>query len=151
MNNLMAELESLMTGHWLSDLPNFCALFYHRLPDISWIGFYLNDGKSLKLGPFQGKIACTDIAFERGVCGTAFSMQQTLIVKDVHEFPGHIACDADSNSEIVLPITMEGKKIGVLDIDSKSLGRFTESDKVFFEEALDILMKKSSLAKFPHV
>lgn len=150
--DIMTELEGLLEGRWLPDLANFCALFFHRLPDISWMGFYLSDGEILRLGPFQGKVACTEIAFDRGVCGMAYSTQQTLIVKDVHEFPGHIACDPASRSEIVLPLTLNGKKIGVLDIDSTSMARFTESDGVFFEQALEILKKKNpELANFPKI
>lgn len=151
-SDIMTELDGLLEGRWLQDMANFCALFFHRLPDISWMGFYLNDGSMLRLGPFQGKIACTEIEFDRGVCGMAFSTQQTQIVKDVHEFPGHIACDPASRSEIVLPLTINGKKIGVLDIDSTSMARFTESDGVFFEQALEVLKRKNpQLAQFPNI
>ncbi len=140
---MLNELESLLIGHWLSDLANFSAFFYHRLPGISWIGFYLDDGESLKLGPFQGKIACTDIAYTRGVCGSSFSQRKSLIVNDVHEFPGHIACDPDSRSEIVVPIEIQGDYIGVLDVDSTQKGRFSQSDLELFENALGILLKKN--------
>lgn len=140
---MLKELESLLIGHWLSDLSNFAAFFYHRLPSISWIGFYLDDGKSLKLGPFQGKIACTDIAYSRGVCGASFSQKKTLIVEDVHAFPGHIACDPDSRSEIVVPLHSGKDYFGVLDVDSKNKGRFSEEDQRLFEEAVVILLRKN--------
>lgn len=143
-DKLLQELDSLMTGLWLSDMANFCSLFYHNLPHISWIGFYLNDGRSLKLGPFQGKVACTDIAYSRGVCGAAFSKQEILIVDDVHEFPGHIACDPASRSEIVLPLTISDSKIGVLDVDSAELKRFSEEDSRLFQAALKIFRSHHS-------
>ena len=105
----------------LSTLANASALLYEALPDINWVGFYLASGDMLHLGPFQGRTACTQIPFGRGVCGTA-------AVQDVQRFPGHIACDSASRSEIVLPIWVDGRLLGVLDIDSPSLNRFTEED-----------------------
>lgn len=140
---MLKELESLLIGNWLSDLANFSAFFYHRVPGVSWIGFYLDDGSSLKLGPFQGKIACTDIAYTRGVCGASFTQRKTLIVEDVHEFPGHIACDPESRSEIVIPIQIGEEIIGVLDVDSKEIGRFSEEERDLFEKGLEILISKN--------
>lgn len=140
---MLKELESLLIGHWLSDLANFSSFFFYRLPGISWIGFYLDDGSSLKLGPFQGKIACTDIAYDRGVCGAAFSQRKSLIVEDVHEFPGHIACDPESKSEIVIPLEINGHLLGVLDVDSTQVGRFSDEDRLLFEDALKILLQKN--------
>lgn len=137
------ELASLLTGHWLSDLANFSAFYFQRVPKISWIGFYLDDGVSLKLGPFQGKIACTEIAYSRGVCGAAFSKKECLIVDDVHEFPGHIACDPESRSEIVLPVMIDGDCVGVLDVDSTAPASFTSEDQSIFEEGLRLLLERN--------
>ena len=112
----------------LSTLANVSALLYEALPDINWVGFYLASGDMLHLGPFQGRTACTQIPFGRGVCGTAAATRQVQVVPDVQRFPGHIACDSASRSEIVLPIWVDGRLLGVLDIDSPSLNRFTEED-----------------------
>ena len=112
----------------LSALANASALLYEALPDINWAGFYLASGDMLHLGPFQGRTACTQIPFGRGVCGTAAATRQVQVVPDVERFPGHIACDSASRSEIVLPIWVDGQVFGVLDIDSPSLNRFTEED-----------------------
>ena len=112
----------------LSTLANASALLYEALPDINWAGFYLASGDMLHLGPFQGRTACTQIPFGRGVCGTAAATRQVQVVPDVQRFPGHIACDSASRSEIVLPIWVDGQVFGVLDIDSPSLNRFTEQD-----------------------
>ena len=118
----------------VSNLANAAALLWDALEDINWAGFYIMDEGELKLGPFQGKIACTRIAVGRGVCGTAVAEDRTQLVPDVHAFPGHIACDSASNSEIVIPIHKEGKIWGVLDIDSPLIGRFTEDDRIGLEE-----------------
>ena len=128
---LMAQqLRSLIEGCPLPlpTLSNCAALLYESLPDINWAGFYLLKGDQLILGPFQGKIACTMIPIGRGVCGTAATTREVQLVPDVHAFPGHIACDSASNSEIVLPLMLDGRVIGVMDIDSPLLGRFTEED-----------------------
>lgn len=118
-------------------LSNASALIYENLEDLNWAGFYLMDKGSLLLGPFQGKVACIRIALGKGVCGTAAGNDETLVVKNVHEFPGHIACDCASNSEIVVPIHKDGQVIGVLDIDSPSLDRFKDSDR----EGLELFVK----------
>ncbi len=118
-------------------LSNASALIYDSMEDLNWAGFYLMDKGSLLLGPFQGKVACIRIELGRGVCGTAAGKDKTQLVKNVHEFPGHIACDSASNSEIVVPIHAGGKVIGVLDIDSPSLSRFDEDDK----EGLEMFVK----------
>lgn len=112
----------------LSTLANASALLYEALPDINWAGFYLASGGMLHLGPFQGRTACTQIPFGRGVCGTVAATRQVQVVPDVERFPGHIACDSASRSEVVLPIWVDGQVFGVLDIDSPSLNRFTEED-----------------------
>ena len=110
-------------------LSNISALLFESLPEVSWAGFYLKREGQLVLGPFQGKLACIHIPFGRGVCGTAFSEDRPVRVDDVHLFPGHIACDAASNSEIVLPIHTDGEVAAVLDLDSTAFGRFTEEDE----------------------
>lgn len=135
------QLESLSEGvGWdITVLSNAAALIWDSLDDINWAGFYLARGGRLELGPFQGKTACTVIDFGKGVCGTAVAEDRTQLVKDVHEFPGHIACDSASNSEIVIPIHAGGKIYGVLDIDSPLLGRFTEEDKAGLEALVKAL------------
>lgn len=114
----------------ISNLANLSALLFGTLPDLNWAGFYLAEGKELLLGPFQGKTACTVIPFGKGVCGTSAEKDQVLVVDDVHAFPGHIACDGASRSEIVLPLHLDGAVFGVLDIDSPLLARFTEEDRL---------------------
>ncbi len=103
---------------------NLSALLYQTLPDLNWAGFYFLQGRELVLGPFQGKVACVRIALGQGVCGTAAERRDTVVVHDVHEFPGHIACDAASRSEIVVPLLRDGRLFGVLDLDSPRVGRF---------------------------
>ncbi len=122
-------------------LSNASALINDNMTDLNWAGFYLMDNGSLLLGPFQGKVACIRIALGKGVCGTAAQLDETQLVPNVHEFPGHIACDSASNSEIVVPIHKDGKVIGVLDIDSPSLNRFTEDDKAGLEAFVKVLEK----------
>lgn len=122
----------------VSDLANLSALIYQYLDNISWCGFYLLDGNELYLGPFQGKVACTKIKVGKGVCGTSYQKGETIVVDDVNTFPGHIACDSASRSEIVVPI--EG--FGVLDIDSTSFSRFREREKALLEEVMKLLSKK---------
>lgn len=138
----LTSLESLLKNqHPLTNLANVSAMLREILPDINWVGFYLLDSGALCLGPFQGKPACTRIQPGKGVCGTAFAQDKALIVPDVHAFPGHIACDAASRSEIVLPIHHEGQPIGVLDIDSPSLNRFTEADRALLKKTVALLEK----------
>jgi len=140
MYNLMCEqLKALSEGvnWWVTVLSNASALIYDSMDRLNWAGFYLmRDGK-LELGPFQGKVACTTIPVGKGVCGTAVAEQRTIRVEDVHQFPGHIACDSASNSEIVIPVRKNGEIIGVLDIDSPVTERFTEED----EEGLTAFVK----------
>jgi len=127
---LTAQLSSLVDGLPLPlpALSNAAALLWEALEDINWAGFYLRKDDTLYLGPFQGKVACTVIPFGRGVCGTAAQSGEIQLVPDVHQFPGHIACDSASNSEIVLPLIVNGEVVGVLDIDSPSLNRFDQQD-----------------------
>ena len=128
---------------WLSNAANLSALVFGTLPDLNWAGFYVLDGDVLRLGPFQGKPACTEIPPGKGVCGTAAANQKTLLVPEVHQFPGHIACDSASKSEIVIPIIANGKVWGVLDIDSPILARFDETDRVGLEALIKIFVQSS--------
>ncbi|MEK6280252.1 MAG: GAF domain-containing protein [Acidobacteriota bacterium] len=129
-SDLMSQLQSLLEGErdFIANAANFSSLLYHALPDLNWSGFYLLKDGELVLGPFQGKPACVRIEIGKGVCGTAAEQQQTILVDNVHDFPGHIACDSSSNSEIVVPLISNGQLIGVLDLDSPSLGRFDDED-----------------------
>jgi GAF domain-containing protein len=138
---LIKELTVLTDGvpYETANLANASALLWQNLPDINWAGFYkMTDGK-LVLGPFQGKPACIIIPVGKGVCGTAVAQDRTQLVADVHEFPGHIACDSASNSEIVVPIHADGSIWGVLDIDSPRKNRFTETDKAGLEAFVRVL------------
>ena len=138
---LNQQLFSLIHGvpHTIANLSNAAALLYNTLPDLNWAGFYLMENGLLVLGPFQGKPACIEIQAGHGVCGTAAAEDRTQLVYDVHQFPGHIACDSASNSEIVIPIHAGDRVVGVLDIDSPSIGRFTEVDRAGLEEFVGIL------------
>jgi L-methionine (R)-S-oxide reductase len=124
----------------IANLSNASALLNQFLDRINWVGFYLMDEKELVLGPFQGLPACVRIPVGRGVCGTAVQKKATILVEDVHQFPGHIACDAASQSEIVVPLVKNGEVIGVLDIDSPEKARFDEIDKQKLEEFVEVLM-----------
>jgi len=119
---------------------NLSALLKQTLTDVSWAGFYLYNGTALYLGPFQGKVACVDITLDRGVCGKSARERKTVVVPNVHEFPGHIACDEGSNSEIVIPIIKDKKLIGVLDIDSYTLNRFDLVDQKQLEAFVQLLV-----------
>ena len=130
-----AEGETLR----LPVLANVSALLMEALPDVSWVGFYLRNRGELVLGPFQGKVACMHIAWGRGVCGTAALQDSTQLVSDVHAFPGHIACDSASQSEVVVPIHEEGQVTGVLDLDSTSPARFSERDAEGLEQVVRAL------------
>ena len=129
------QIETLAEDepNFIPVLSNAAALIYDNVGDLNWAGFYLMDKGSLLLGPFQGKVACIRIAVGKGVCGTAAAEDATQLVYDVHEFPGHIACDSASNSEVVVPLHSNGRIVGVLDIDSPKVGRFSEEDKEGFE------------------
>lgn len=138
---LISQLKSLLEGETnrVANLSNAAALLHQFLTDVNWTGFYLNDGNELVLGPFQGLPACLRIPFGKGVCGTCAAKRETVRVEDVHQFPGHIACDARSRSEIVIPVVKDGKLLGVLDIDSPSLNRFDELDQKKLEEFVSVL------------
>lgn len=139
---LAAQLEALLADErdFIANAAQFSAFLYTQLDDLNWAGFYLNRNEELVLGPFQGQIACVRIPFGRGVCGTAAQSRQTQRVQDVHEFPGHIACDSASNSELVVPLIKEGRLIGVLDLDSPSVGRFNEEDQAGIERLAAIFL-----------
>lgn len=138
---LNQQLDALIrdVAHPVANLANASALLWEFLPDINWAGFYLLEGDTLVLGPFQGKTACIEIPVGRGVCGTAAKENATQLVPDVHQFSGHIACDSASNSEIVVPLRKGEQVVGVLDIDSPLYNRFTETDKTGLEAFAQIL------------
>lgn len=140
---LRTQLEALVQDvpYEIANFANASALIWQHLPDINWAGFYLMQDGALVLGPFQGKPACIRIPVGRGVCGTAAAEDATQLVPDVHAFPGHIACDCASNSEIVVPIHKNGEIYGVLDIDSPLLGRFTQADREGLEALVRVLEK----------
>lgn len=143
-NALNSNLKSLIYNvpHKISNLANASSLLFNTLKDLNWAGFYLLEGNTLILGPFQGKTACIEIPIGKGVCGTSVQKRETILVKNVHEFPGHIACDSASNSEIVIPIFNGDSIYGVLDIDSPVIARFNEEDKDGLEEFVRILEKE---------
>ena len=138
-----AALEGLVEGvpHTVANLANASALINNMMENINWAGFYIVEDGKLVLGPFQGKPACIEIQIGSGVCGTAVAENATMLVPNVHDFPGHIACDCASNSEIVVPIRKDGVVIGVLDIDSPEFSRFTEDDRAGLEEFVRTLEK----------
>ena len=140
-DQLIFQLSALTEGvpHEVANLANASALLWQELSDINWAGFYKMEDGILVLGPFQGKPACIEIPVGRGVCGTAVAQDKTQLVYDVHQFPGHIACDCASNSEIVVPIHVRGEIWGVLDIDSPTVGRFTEEDRTGLEQFAKVL------------
>jgi GAF domain-containing protein len=135
-DELARQLEGLLSGerHRIANSANMAALLYASLPDVNWVGFYFLEDGELVVGPFQGKPACVRIALGRGVCGTAAARRTTLVVPDVHAFADHIACDPDSNSEIVVPLIRGRMLIGVLDVDSPRIGRFDAQDRAGLEQ-----------------
>jgi GAF domain-containing protein len=128
---LLAQARALIEGESdrVANAANLSALVYHALPDLNWVGFYFYDGRELVVGPFQGLPACIRIPLDKGVCGAAASSGQTQRIADVHRFPGHIACDSASNSELVVPLSLDGELIGVFDLDSPKLDRFDADDQ----------------------
>ncbi|MCX2802219.1 GAF domain-containing protein [Microbulbifer thermotolerans] len=143
--SLSEQLAALLSGErdWLANTANASALLFMELEDINWAGFYFLHGDELRLGPFQGKPACTRIAVGTGVCGTAVATGEAQLVEDVHQFPGHIACDAVSASEIVIPLYADGCCLGVLDIDSPTRARFTGEDLAGMQEFARVLLRCS--------
>jgi GAF domain-containing protein len=146
---LKAQLAALFAGerNGLANAANMTALLHQALPDLNWVGFYFLEGGELVLGPFQGKVACVRIAVGRGVCGTAAQRKDTVVVPDVHAFPGHIACDDASRSEIVVPLLKDGRLLGVLDLDSPHLARFDQEDADGLNEAVGLLLQCSELGR----
>ena len=142
---LLEQAEALLHGEpdRIANAANLAALIWHTLPDLNWAGFYFYDGRELVLGPFQGKPACVRIAIGKGVCGTAARKRETVIVKDVHEFPGHITCDSASNSEIVVPLVRGNELLGVLDLDSPKLARFDDEDRAGLEALTGLWIRAS--------
>lgn len=140
---LFRQLQALLEGETnrIANLANASALLYQFLDEVNWAGFYLMEGEELVLGPFQGLPACVRIPLGKGVCGTSAKRKETILVDDVDQFPGHIACDAASRSEIVVPMIHRGEVVGVLDIDSPVLSRFDQVDRVHLERYVEILMK----------
>ena len=140
-DTVAAQLAALTEGipYEVANLANASALLWQEMPEINWVGFYKMTDGALVLGPFQGKTACIRIPVGRGVCGTAVAEDKIQLVYDVHQFPGHIACDSASNSEIALPIHVNGEIWGVLDIDSPYVGRFTEADQAGLEKVVAVL------------
>ena len=138
---LIMQVDALTAGvpHLVANLANVSAAIWQEMDRINWAGFYLMENGKLVLGPFQGKPACIEIAVGKGVCGTAVAERKTQLVEDVHQFPGHIACDCASNSEIVVPIYKNGEVFGVLDIDSPYYARFTAEDQAGMEELVRVL------------
>lgn len=137
---LIPQIQALIAGetNLISNLANISAALKEQF-NFFWVGFYLIDGEQLVLGPFQGPVACTRIAYNRGVCGTAWAKEETLIVPDVEEFPGHIVCSSLSKSEIVVPLFLQDKCVGVLDVDSEELNTFDEIDEKYLKEILRLL------------
>ncbi|MEF3356225.1 GAF domain-containing protein [Paenibacillus sp. GYB006] len=140
-NTVLSQLKGLIYDepNAIANMANASALLNVFLTDINWVGFYIYDGKELVLGPFQGLPACIRIGIGRGVCGTSAEQRRTIRVENVNEFPGHIACDEATKSEIVVPIVKNGELFGVLDIDSPHLSRFDQADQEFLEQFVEIL------------
>ncbi|MCG8571263.1 MAG: GAF domain-containing protein [Spirochaetes bacterium] len=144
---ILGQLEAVIGNetNFIANMANISAVLYQQLKKVNWAGFYLLDDQELVLGPFQGNPACIRIPIGKGVCGTAARELKTVIVKDVHQFPGHIACDAASLSEIVVPIVKEQQLIGVLDIDSNQLNTFNQLDQKYLEKVVALLINISKI------
>jgi len=145
--SLAQQLTGLLEGErdMIANAANMSALIYQFLPDLNWAGFYFMRGGELVLGPFQGKTACVRIAVGRGVCGTAVERQESIVVPDVHAFPGHIACDSASRSELVVPLIKDGRVLGVLDLDSPNPNRFDDEDREGCERLVQIFLASTEM------
>jgi L-methionine (R)-S-oxide reductase len=145
--DLLEQANALFEGEhdFIANASNLSALLFHGLPYLNWAGFYFLKEEGLVLGPFQGKPACVRIAFGKGVCGTAARDRKTMVVPDVDKFPGHIVCDSNSKSEIVVPLVRFGKVIGVLDIDSPNLARFDDDDRRGLEALADVFLNATDI------
>ena len=146
---LEKEINSLFSDehNFIANAANLSSLLYYTLPDLNWVGLYINRGNQLVLGPFQGKPACVRIQFGQGVCGKAAAERKTVIVTNVHRFPGHITCDSASNSEIVVPLVAGNNLIGVLDLDSPILNRFDADDQKGLEKIITIFLNLTQIPK----
>jgi GAF domain-containing protein len=146
---ILGQLEALFSGErsGLANAANMAAALYQALPDVNWAGFYFLQGGDLVLGPFQGKAACVRIPVGKGVCGTAAKRRETVVVPDVGAFPGHIACDSASRSEIVVPLVGNGRLLGVLDVDSPTRGRFNGEDAAGLKAAVELLLQASDFGR----
>lgn len=142
---LNEELVHNLDKHWFTNLSQFSALVFDQLPDINWVGFYLNVSNELILGPFQGKPACMKIQLGRGVCGTSALKRESILVDDVDAFSGHITCDSASRSEVVIPLIQGDNVLGVLDVDSPSLKRFTQEDVTGLKLMTETLLKTTQI------
>jgi GAF domain-containing protein len=144
---LVEQLRSLLETErdLIANAANFSSLLYHTLPNVNWVGFYFRQGNELVLGPFQGQPACVRIQIGKGVCGTAARQRDTILVPDVHDFPGHIACDSASNAEIVVPLVVKESLFGVLDIDSPTLGRFDEDDAKGLNDLVEVFLQSTNV------
>jgi len=140
---LIEELQYHLDQYWFTNLSQVSALLFDHLPRINWVGFYLYKDQELILGPYQGKPACMRIKLGRGVCGTSAEQKKTIIVANVDEFPGHIACDSASRSEIVVPLFLNDRLIGILDVDSPELDRFDQSDADGLRLLTDVVLNKT--------
>ncbi|MER3328366.1 MAG: GAF domain-containing protein [Candidatus Kapaibacterium sp.] len=150
---IIKQLPHVLEGETnvITNFANFAALLFNSMKDVNWVGFYIFTGEELLLGPFQGKPACVRLQLGKGVCGTSFAYNETLVVENVDEFPGHIACDAESKSEIVIPLAKDGKLYGVLDIDSPILSRFDENDRNNLEILLNLLVEHSNIEELSRI
>lgn len=146
MNNheLLKMAEALLDSNVpaITKLANISALFYHNLKDLNWFGFYLNAGDKLILGPFQGKVACEIIPFDKGICGRSYRLKEALLINDVHKEKDHIACDSASNSELVIPIIKDDEVLALIDIDSPKFNRFSKNDLELMIKVADLLVRK---------
>lgn len=147
---LAAQAEALFADErdFIANAAQFSAFLFHELGDLNWAGFYLNRNEELVLGPFQGKVACVRIPFSKGVCGAAARTRLTQRVDDVHAFPGHIACDSASSSELVVPLLKDGRLVAVLDLDSPSVGRFSAEDQAGIEGLVEIFLPERRVQAF---
>lgn len=141
---LVQQVDAITAGEsdLIANMANISAILFHALEDVNWVGFYRLQDEELVLGPFQGQVACIRIPVGKGVCGTAVSEEKIQVIEDVHQFSGHIACDAASNSEIVLPVFIDGRCIGVLDIDSTAFAKFDQQDAQGLQRIVEILQER---------
>jgi len=150
---LIKQLPHVLEGEQnvITNFANFSALLFNSFENFNWVGFYVFTGKELLLGPFQGKPACVRLQINKGVCGTSFGRKETILVDNVDEFAGHIACDSETKSEIVIPIIKNGIAYGVLDIDSPIFNRFDDNDRINLEKLLNLLIEHSNIEELSRI